>query len=105
MRAKSRSRAALEQAPAENAEPTSTTTSVDRVVPADEIEQLQRQVYELVKTRVLDSIGAGANWTVTFRTSADTDTFYSDTMADMIAWDVATQLLPPTVPNRPRLVA
>ena len=66
---------------------------------------VQRQVFELVRARVLESIGAGGNWTVTFRRSSDTDTFFSDTMADMIAWDVATQLLPPVVPNRPRLVA
>ena len=72
---------------------------------AQTTEELQRQVFELVRARVLQSIGGGGNWTVTFRRSSDTDTFFSDTMADMIAWDVATQLLPPTVPNRPRLVA
>lgn len=66
---------------------------------------MQQQVYELVRARVLESIGAGGNWTVTFRSSRDTDTFFSDTMADMIAWDVATKLLPPVVPNRARLVA
>lgn len=66
---------------------------------------MQRQVFELVRARVLESIGAEGNWTVSFRRSSDTDTFFSETMADMIAWDVAAQLLPPVVPNRPRLVA
>jgi hypothetical protein len=65
-------------------------------------EAMQKQIFELVKARVLESIGAGSNWTVTFRTSADTDAFFSNTMADMIAWDVATRMMPPTVPNRAR---
>ena len=75
---------------------------VDRVDPTEE---LQRKIYDLVKTRVLQSIGAGANWTIAFRTTADTDTFFSDTMADMIAWDVAHQLIAPTAPNRARLAS
>lgn len=66
-------------------------------------EELQRRVFELVRDRVLESIGAGGNWTVTFRRSSDTDTLFSDTMADMIGWDVATRMLPPVVPNRARL--
>lgn len=73
--------------------------------PADLTEEMQRKVYELVKARVVQSIGAGANWTIAFRTSSDTDTFFSDTMADMIAWDVAHQLIAPTVPNRARLAS
>lgn len=83
------------------------TTDVVVVDPAatDLSEDLQRKIYELVKTRVLQSIGAGANWTVAFRSSADTDSFFSDTMADMIAWDVAHQLIEPTVPNRARLAS
>ena len=71
----------------------------------DPTEELQRKIYDLVKTRVLQSIGAGANWTIAFRTTADTDTFFSDTMADMIAWDVAHQLIAPTAPNRARLAS
>lgn len=73
--------------------------------PADLTEEMQRKVYELVKARVVQSIGAGANWTIAFRTSSDTDTFFSDTMADMIAWDVAHKLIAPTVPNRARLAS
>ncbi len=64
---------------------------------------LQRQIYDLVRERVLESIGVGGNWTVGFRRSSDTDTFFSDTMADMIAWDVVARLTPPVVPNRARL--
>ena len=71
----------------------------------DPTAELQRKIYDLVKTRVLQSIGAGANWTIAFRTTADTDTFFSDTMADMIAWDVAHQLIAPTAPNRARLAS
>ena len=71
----------------------------------DPTEELQRKIYDLVKTRVLQSIGAGANWTIAFRSAADTDTFFSDTMADMIAWDVAHQLIAPTAPNRARLAS
>ena len=74
-------------------------------VDVDPTEELQRKIYDLVKTRVLQSIGAGANWTIAFRTGADTDTFFSDTMADMIAWDVAHQLIAPTAPNRARLAS
>ena len=70
---------------------------------SDPSEELQRKIYDLVKARVLQSIGSGANWTISFRSSADTDTFFSDTMADMIAWDVAHQLIGPTIPNRARL--
>lgn len=82
--------------------PTSTTGSTES---SDPIEELQRKIYDLVKARVLQSIGAGANWTISFRSSADTDTFFSDTMADMIAWDVAHQLIGPSVPNRARLAS
>lgn len=83
----------------------STTDIVVAPDATDLSEDLQRKIYELVKTRVLQSIGTGANWTVAFRTSADTDSFFSDTMADMIAWDVAHQLIAPTVPNRARLAS
>jgi hypothetical protein len=68
-------------------------------------EELQHMIFELVRTRMLESIGAHGNWTVTARSAADTDSFFSETMADMIAWDVANKMLPPTVPNRIRLVA
>lgn len=66
------------------------------IVAALPTEQLTQQVYELVRARVLESIGAGANWTVAFRSSSDTDTFFSDTMAEMIARDVASRLLAST---------
>ncbi|MEY2847922.1 MAG: hypothetical protein RI885_587 [Actinomycetota bacterium] len=68
-------------------------------------EELQHMIFELVRTRVLESIGASGNWTVAARSTGDTDAFFSETMADMIAWDVANKMLPPTVPNRIRLVA
>lgn len=77
-------------------------------VPARSIvvdDAVRQQVYELVRTRVLESIGVGGNWTVDFRRGSDTDSFFSDTMADMIAWDVVARLTPPMVPNRARLVS
>ncbi len=68
-------------------------------------EEVQRKVYELVKARVAQSIGRDANWTITFRSASDSETLFGDTMAEMIAWDVAHQLGAPKVPNRARLAS
>lgn len=83
-----------EQEAREKASAIAAELTIAAVPPAPQIDDalLQARIVEVVRARVQQSIGAGGNWTITFRRDADTDTFFSDTMAEMIARDVAKQL-------------
>lgn len=103
-------------APSPTLEPAASkhTTFSQTIVPAGfaspasipmDTHELQKMIFDLVRTRMLESIGSNGNWTLSPRSASDTDGFFSETMADMIAWDVANKMLPPSIPNRIRLVA
>lgn len=80
-----------------------------RDVYAPNTEALHELVYEMVRTRLLDSIGRGGSFSITMRRSDDDDTFFSEVFAAGVARDIAGSLAvtrPVAVPMAaPRLVA
>jgi hypothetical protein len=72
----------------------SETVRRNRTVSPAEYEELQELVFDLVRERVLAAIGAGGMWSVNFRSAADTDAFFGETVAERIAKDVAARIAP-----------
>jgi hypothetical protein len=70
---------------------------------------LHELVYELVRTRLLNSIGPDGSFAITMRRSDDDDTFFSEVFAQSIARDIAASLAAthsvPVPLAAPRLVA
>lgn len=59
-------------------------------------DELQEQVYTLVRERLNHALGAGGIWNVTLRKAGDTETLFGETVAERLAWDVAARLTPLT---------
>ena len=57
-------------------------------------DQLQQQVYELVRERLQHAFGAGGNWSVDLRSGSNQHTFFAETFAERLAWDVAARVTP-----------
>jgi hypothetical protein len=83
--------------------------SAGRDVYAPNTADLHDLVYELVRTRLMDSIGARGSFAVTVRRPDDDDTFFSEVFAQSIARDIAGSLAAthsvPVPMAAPRLVA
>lgn len=67
-------------------------------------EDLQRIVYDLVRERVLATLGSEGSFSVSIRTGNDADTFFSETFAESIAWEVARRVETRSAPAA-RLIA
>ncbi len=61
-------------------------------VPSDD--DVQRMVYELVRERMLRTVGPAGSFAIVMRGAGDDDTLFSETFAEAIAWDVAAQVDP-----------
>ena len=83
--------------------------SAGRDVYAPNTADLHELVYELVRTRLLNSIGTDGSFAVTMRRAEDDDTFFSEVFAQSIARDIAASLSAthsvPVPLAAPRLVA
>jgi hypothetical protein len=60
-------------------------------------EDIQRMVYDLVRDRVLRTLGPDGSFAVTMRHAGDVDGLFSETLAESIAWDVALRVQSPAV--------
>ena len=58
--------------------------------PSDE--DIQRMVYDLVRERVMRTLGPNGSFSITMRTGDDASTFFTETYAESLAWDVASQV-------------
>ena len=67
-----------------------------RTISPAESAELEELVFNLVRERLLKAVGAGGMWTLQFRTSADTDSLFGETIADFIARDIADKIAAPT---------
>lgn len=67
-------------------------------------EDLQRIVYDLVRERVLTTLGPQGSFAVSIRTGSDADAFFSETFAESIAWEVARRIETRSAPAA-RLIA
>ena len=83
--------------------------SAGRDVYAPNSADLHELVYEMVRTRLLDSIGSGGSFAVGVRHPDDDDAFFSEIFAQAVARDVAASLAAthsvPVPLAAPRLVA
>jgi hypothetical protein len=70
-------------------------TRARAAAPADE--DLQRLVYELVHDRLMRTLGPDGSFAVTIRRPNDDDALFATTLAESIAWDVASTLRSPVV--------
>ncbi|HUG51693.1 MAG TPA: hypothetical protein VLZ78_11920 [Terrimesophilobacter sp.] len=66
--------------------------SAGRDVYAPNTADLHDLVYELVRTRLMNSMGPDGSFAVTMRRSDDDDTFFSEIFARSIARDIAASL-------------
>jgi hypothetical protein len=62
------------------------------VPPAPSDVDLQQAVYDLVLERASAMFGPGASFAVTLRTGDESDTMFSETVAETLAWDVSLGL-------------
>ena len=67
-----------------------------RTISPAESAELEELVFNLVRERLLKAVGAGGMWTLQFRTSAETDSLFGETIADFIARDIADKIAAPT---------
>ncbi len=66
-----------------------TSRKHSRKVSAADSAELEAIVFDLVRNRLLDAVGAGGMWTLQFRSESDTDVIFGETIAEIIARDVA----------------
>lgn len=64
-----------------------------RELTAADTAEAEQRLYELVRDRMLGAVGPGAIWTVALRRTNDADAFFSQTIAETLARDIAGQLL------------
>ncbi|WP_213814248.1 hypothetical protein [Glaciihabitans sp. dw_435] len=55
-------------------------------------EAVQAMVYDLVREKFLHNLGPDGSFTITMRKKDDDDAFFSETLAETIAWAVASNL-------------
>ncbi len=56
------------------------------------VEQLQDQVYELMRERLVELFGPGGSFRITLGRPTGEDAVFVETVADTIAWDVAASI-------------
>ena len=66
-----------------------TSRKHSRKVSVADSAELEAIVFDLVRNRLLDAVGAGGMWTLQFRSESDTDAIFGETIAEVIARDVA----------------
>ena len=54
--------------------------------------ELQKIVFDLVRERLLEAVGAGGMWTLQFRANTDTDSLFGETISEFIARDIADRI-------------
>jgi hypothetical protein len=57
-----------------------------------QVEVLQDQVYELMRARLVDLFGPGGSFRITLGRPTSDDAVFVETVADTIAWDVASSI-------------
>ena len=55
-------------------------------------EHLQDQVYEQMRQRLMDLFGPGGSFRITLGRATNDDAVFVETVADTIAWDVASSI-------------
>lgn len=72
-----------------------TSRKHSRAMSPENTAELEDRVFGLVRDRLLEAVGAGGMWTLQFRTDADTDALFGETIAEVIARDVAAHIALP----------
>jgi len=67
----------------------------NRAVAGEPAEEVQQLVFDLVRERLVAAFGADGMWSVSTRGHQDVDNFFSETVAESLAWNIASQLAPP----------
>ena len=67
----------------------------NRALTAEQHEEVQKLVFELVRERLAAAFGATGMWSVSMKDANAIDSIFSETVAESLAWDVAAQLAAP----------
>jgi hypothetical protein len=62
------------------------------VTPAPTTDDLQQVIYDLVRERAGAMFGPGSSFTVTLRLGDQSDSIFSETVAETLAWDISLGL-------------
>jgi hypothetical protein len=67
----------------------------NRALTAEQQEEVQKLVFELVRERLASAFGPRGMWSVNMKDRDAVDAIFAETVSESLAWDVATQLAPP----------
>ncbi len=67
----------------------------NRALTAEQYEEVQKLVFDLVRERLAGAFGANGMWSVAMKDPNAVDSIFSETVAESLAWDVAAQLSAP----------
>ncbi len=69
-----------------------------RALTAEQSDEVQKLVFDLVRERLVEAFGPNGLWTVGMKGDHEDDEVFSETVAESLAWDVAGQLQSPAAP-------
>ena len=69
------------------------------------MEDLQDEVYEQMRQRLVDLFGPGGSFRITLGRATNDDAVFVETVADTIAWDVASSIRDDRARHEPRRLA
>ncbi len=67
-----------------------------RTLTAEQYDEVQKLVFDLVRERLVAAFGPNGLWTVGMKGDHEDDEVFSETVAESLAWDVAHELGVPT---------
>jgi hypothetical protein len=65
-----------------------------RALTADQYDEVQKLVFELVRERLVDAFGPTGMYSVGMKDVVEEHSVFNETVAESLAWDIAAQLAP-----------
>jgi hypothetical protein len=67
-----------------------------RALTAEQYDEVQKLVFDLVRERLVEAFGPSGMWTVSMKSVAEEHSVFNETVAESLAWDIAGQLAAPS---------
>lgn len=67
----------------------------NRALTGEQREEVQKLVFDLVQSQLVAAFGTDGMWTVSMKDRTAIDSFFSQTVAETLAWNIAAQLAVP----------
>jgi hypothetical protein len=65
-----------------------------RALTAEQYDEVQKLVFDLVRERLVESFGPTGMWTVSMKGIAEEHNIFNETVAESLAWSIAAELAP-----------